>query len=80
VFANRNGQNQDSSYKPKMTFQKRERLFRIKIRNMVKTQHFYWFIIILVFLNTFCLAIEHYNQPDWLTSFLSKTKFLSFFF
>lgn len=72
AFANRNGQNQNPNHKPKLTFRKRERLFRIKIRNMVRTQGFYWFIIILVFLNTFCVAIEHYNQPDWLTNFLSK--------
>lgn len=39
---------------------------------MVKSQSFYWTIIILVFLNTFCVAIEHNNQPEWLTRFLSK--------
>ena len=39
---------------------------------MVKTQAFYWFVIVLVFLNTACVAVEHYGQPDWLTLFLCK--------
>ncbi len=51
-------------------------LFRFKLRRMVKSQIFYWFVIVLVFLNTICVAVEHYNQPNWLTDFLCK--FLSF--
>ena len=42
------------------------------IRSVVKQQWFYWFVIILVFLNTCCVAVEHYNQPNWLTQFLGK--------
>ncbi len=30
------------------------------------------FVILLVFLNTCCVAVEHYNQPQWLTEFLGK--------
>jgi voltage-dependent calcium channel L type alpha-1D len=29
----------------------------------------FWFIIILVFLNTCVLATEHYRQPEWLDHF-----------
>lgn len=45
---------------------------RFKIRHTVKQQWFYWFVIVLVFFNTVCVAVEHYNQPPWLTEFLCK--------
>ena len=45
---------------------------RIKIRRMCKQQWWFWLVIILVFLNTCTVAVEHYNQPDWLTDFLCK--------
>ena len=48
-------------------------LFRFFVRGMVKTQWFYWFVIILVFLNTLCVAVEHYHQPKWLSEFLCKS-------
>ena len=38
----------------------------------IKQQWFYWSVIILVFLNTMCVAVEHYAQPDWLSDFLRK--------
>ena len=37
---------------------------------MVKQQSFYWAVILLVFFNTCCVAVEHYDQPDWLSEFL----------
>lgn len=43
---------------------------RFAVRRLVKTQAFYWIVIVLVFLNTVCVAVEHYGQPQWLTSFL----------
>jgi hypothetical protein len=55
---------------------------------MVKSQAFYWIVIILVLLNTVVLASEYYGQPEWLThtqgivfrSFINRTNpFLSFF-
>jgi len=52
-------------------------LNRFKIRHTVKQQWFYWFVIVLVFFNTITVAVEHYNQPPWLTEFLCK---FSFFF
>ena len=44
----------------------------MKITRIVDTykQVFYWVVIVLVFLNTCCVAVEHYNQPHWLTHFL----------
>ena len=33
----------------------------------------FWFIIILVLLNTCVLATEHYNQPEWLEHFQEIT-------
>lgn len=43
------------------------RIIRRRSRTIVKSQSFYWLVIVLVFLNTLSLATEHYNQPDWLT-------------
>jgi len=50
-------------------FWKKEKLLRYWIRRTVKKQWFYWFVIALVFLNTACVASEHYMQPLWLTDF-----------
>ncbi|XP_022239678.1 voltage-dependent calcium channel type A subunit alpha-1-like isoform X4 [Limulus polyphemus] len=58
------------------TFWRAEKRFRFFIRHLVKTQVFYWVVIALVFLNTVCVAIEHYNQPKWLTVFLYWTEFV----
>ena len=43
-----------------------------------QTPAWFWFVIVLVFLNTCTVAVEHYNQPLWLTEFLCKT-LLTFF-
>ncbi|XP_015123750.1 muscle calcium channel subunit alpha-1 [Diachasma alloeum] len=42
-------------------------------RRAVKSQVFYWLIIVLVFLNTAVLATEHFRQPDWLDWFQEYT-------
>jgi len=55
-----------------LQFWRAEKRFRFWIRNSVKSQQFYWFVIVLVFFNTVCVAVEHYNQPQWLTDFLCK--------
>ncbi|XP_064108487.1 voltage-dependent calcium channel type A subunit alpha-1-like isoform X4 [Macrobrachium nipponense] len=57
-------------------FWKAEKRLRFGIRRTVKQQWFYWFVIILVFLNTACVAAEHYNQPEWLTHFLYYAEFI----
>ncbi|PFX17210.1 Voltage-dependent calcium channel type D subunit alpha-1 [Stylophora pistillata] len=43
---------------------------RRELRKAVKTQAFYWIVIVVVFLNSLTLALEHYDQPDFLTKFL----------
>lgn len=50
------------------------RRLRRACRKAVKSQAFYWLIIVLVFLNTVVLATEHYNQPHWLDDFQGKTE------
>lgn len=52
-----------------------EKKIRFMIRKTIKKQWFYWFVIVLVFLNTFAVAVEHYNQPRWLSEFLHITEF-----
>lgn len=53
----------------KKEFERINRRMRRACRKAVKSQAFYWLIIILVFLNTGVLATEHYEQPDWLDEF-----------
>lgn len=61
---------QESWFKrKKKDFEKSNRKMRRVCRKAVKSQTFYWLIIILVFLNTGVLASEHYNQPHWLDDF-----------
>ncbi|CAH1784487.1 unnamed protein product [Owenia fusiformis] len=38
-------------------------------RRLVKSQAFYWLVIVLVFLNTGVLTSEHYGQEPWLETF-----------
>ncbi|TNN10238.1 Voltage-dependent L-type calcium channel subunit alpha-1C isoform 1 [Schistosoma japonicum] len=42
---------------------------RRSCRRLVKSQTFYWIVIVLVFLNTGVLTSEHYGQPPWLDDF-----------
>ncbi|XP_069119459.1 voltage-dependent calcium channel type A subunit alpha-1-like isoform X4 [Argopecten irradians] len=63
------------------SFWRAEKRFRISTRHLVKSQPFYWSVIVLVFLNTVCTASEHYGQAEWHTHFLYVTEFvfLAFF-
>lgn len=45
-------------------------MFRFFIRRMVKAQSFYWVVLCVVALNTLCVAMVHYNQPQRLTTAL----------
>lgn len=45
---------------------------RRSCRRLVKSQTFYWIVIVLVFLNTGVLTSEHYGQPPWLDDFQGK--------
>ena len=53
-------------------FWRGEKRFRQATRRMIKTQFFYWMVILLVFLNTACVSIEHYGQERWLTDLFCK--------
>ncbi|KAJ9592911.1 hypothetical protein L9F63_015416, partial [Diploptera punctata] len=59
-----------------LQFWRAEKRLRFWIRHTVKTQGFYWFVIVLVFFNTMCTAVEHYGQPEWLTNFLYIAEFV----
>ncbi|UJR27700.1 hypothetical protein I4U23_008977 [Adineta vaga] len=53
-----------------------QRVIKSKIRILVKTQAFYWTVIVFVFLNTACVAIEHDRQNQFLTDFLYYAEFV----
>ncbi|XP_022652390.1 voltage-dependent calcium channel type A subunit alpha-1-like isoform X3 [Varroa destructor] len=57
-------------------FGRAEKRFRFMIRRVVKTQPFYWTVIVLVFLNTACVAVEHHKQPEWLETFLKYAEYV----
>ncbi|KAJ8923541.1 hypothetical protein NQ315_010119 [Exocentrus adspersus] len=59
--------------KRRKDFERVNRRMRRACRKAVKSQTFYWLIIILVFLNTGVLATEHYQQPPWLDNFQEYT-------
>ncbi|KAK3519972.1 hypothetical protein QTP70_009637 [Hemibagrus guttatus] len=58
------------------SFRKKERRLRFFIRHIVKTQAFYWSVLCLVGLNTLCVAVVHYDQPDLLSDFLYFAEFI----
>uniref|UniRef100_A0AAY4EK69 Voltage-dependent N-type calcium channel subunit alpha n=1 Tax=Denticeps clupeoides TaxID=299321 RepID=A0AAY4EK69_9TELE len=72
----KSSKNESSSY-----FRRKEKRIRFFIRRMVKSQSFYWTVLCLVGLNTLCVAIVHYNQPEWLTYalYLAEFVFLALF-
>uniref|UniRef100_A0A3P8RYW6 Calcium voltage-gated channel subunit alpha1 E n=1 Tax=Amphiprion percula TaxID=161767 RepID=A0A3P8RYW6_AMPPE len=61
---------------PAAYLRRKERMLRISIRRMVKTDTFYLMVLSLVALNTICVAIVHHNQPNWLTIFLYYAEFV----
>uniref|UniRef100_A0A672Z7R2 Voltage-dependent N-type calcium channel subunit alpha-1B n=1 Tax=Sphaeramia orbicularis TaxID=375764 RepID=A0A672Z7R2_9TELE len=65
------GKMDSSSY-----FRRKEKRIRFFIRRMVKAQSFYWIVLCLVGLNTMCVAIVHYDQPEWLTRALYTAEFV----
>lgn len=66
---------QESWYKQKKKSMDRiNRRMRRGCRKAVKSQAFYWLIIVLVFLNTCVLATEYYRQPLWLDDFQGKVQ------
>nr|XP_055055266.1 probable voltage-dependent N-type calcium channel subunit alpha-1B isoform X3 [Misgurnus anguillicaudatus] len=67
----KSSKNESSSY-----FRRKEKRFRFFIRRMVKAQSFYWTVLCIVGLNTLCVAIVHYDQPEWLTYALYLAEFV----
>uniref|UniRef100_A0A8D0L3M7 Voltage-dependent N-type calcium channel subunit alpha n=1 Tax=Sphenodon punctatus TaxID=8508 RepID=A0A8D0L3M7_SPHPU len=67
----KSGKNESSSY-----FRRKEKMFRFFIRRMVKAQSFYWIVLCVVALNTLCVAIVHYDQPEGLTTALYFAEFV----
>uniref|UniRef100_A0A8C5T4X8 Voltage-dependent N-type calcium channel subunit alpha-1B n=1 Tax=Laticauda laticaudata TaxID=8630 RepID=A0A8C5T4X8_LATLA len=67
----KSGKNESSSY-----FRRKEKMFRFFIRRMVKAQSFYWIVLCVVALNTMCVAIVHYDQPEGLTTTLYFAEFV----
>ncbi|KAM4557573.1 voltage-dependent R-type calcium channel subunit alpha-1E isoform 4-T4 [Fundulus diaphanus] len=61
---------------PAAYLRRKERMLRISIRRMVKTDTFYLMVLSLVALNTICVAIVHHDQPDWLTIVLYYAEFV----
>uniref|UniRef100_A0A8C5R7X2 Voltage-dependent R-type calcium channel subunit alpha n=1 Tax=Leptobrachium leishanense TaxID=445787 RepID=A0A8C5R7X2_9ANUR len=57
-------------------FRHKERLLRISIRHMIKSQVFYWMVLTVVALNTACVAVVHHNQATWLSNILYYAEFL----
>lgn len=52
---------------------KQNRKCRARAVMFVKSDFFYWLIIVLVFLNTAVLTSEHYGQEKWLDDFQSAS-------
>ncbi|XP_026090474.1 voltage-dependent N-type calcium channel subunit alpha-1B isoform X7 [Carassius auratus] len=67
----KSSKNDSSSY-----FRRKEKRIRFFIRRMVKAQSFYWIVLCLVGLNTMCVAMVHYDQPEWLTRALYLAEFV----
>uniref|UniRef100_A0A6I8QVB7 Voltage-dependent R-type calcium channel subunit alpha n=1 Tax=Xenopus tropicalis TaxID=8364 RepID=A0A6I8QVB7_XENTR len=57
-------------------FRHKEKLLRVSVRHMIKSQVFYWMVLGVVALNTFCVAIVHHNQTLWLSNVLYYAEFL----
>uniref|UniRef100_A0A8C6F9D7 Voltage-dependent N-type calcium channel subunit alpha n=1 Tax=Monodon monoceros TaxID=40151 RepID=A0A8C6F9D7_MONMO len=67
----KSGKTESSSY-----FRRKEKMFRFFIRRLVKAQSFYWVVLCVVALNTLCVAMVHYNQPQRLTTALYFAEFV----
>ena len=53
----------------KRRFLHKNHLARRRIHKTVKSQFFYWLVIVLVLLNTLVLASEFHRQPKWMDDF-----------
>ncbi|TDH14506.1 hypothetical protein EPR50_G00044680 [Perca flavescens] len=62
------GKTQDTEYNGCKLARKWNRWLRRKCRVYVKSKLFYWWVIMLVFLNTLAIATEHHKQSQSLTN------------
>ncbi|KAK0065729.1 voltage-dependent non-L-type calcium channel alpha-1 subunit isoform A [Biomphalaria pfeifferi] len=75
TYNGKNAKKRKSSSK-RTAFWQAEKKLRFLLRHMIKSQGFYWTVIVLVFLNTITVASEHYNQPYWYSQFLYYSEFV----
>ena len=61
-------------------FTHQNNIIRGKVHKFVKSQAFYWLVIVLVFLNTLILASEYHGQPKWMDKFQCNFFFFFTFF
>ncbi|XP_047135700.1 voltage-dependent calcium channel type A subunit alpha-1 isoform X1 [Hydra vulgaris] len=63
------------------TFQLTIKHLRLKVRNIIKNEIFFWFVIAVVFVNTGVMATYHYKEPKWLddTHKIAEKVFISIF-
>ena len=73
---NRNVLTKKSSAPPDQNYNSRLKLFikklRVKLRQMIKHEYFFWLVISMVAINTIIMATKHYEQPAWLTDVQGK--------
>ena len=41
---------------------------RVKMKQTVKHEYFFWLVISMVAINTLIMATKHYQQPIWLSN------------
>ena len=74
---NSNGLSKKNSNPQEQNYNSRFKLFikklRVKLRQIVKHEYFFWLVISMVAINTIIMATRHYKQPAWLTNVQSKT-------
>ena len=51
-----------------------------KVHKLIKSQFFYWLIIVLVFLNTIITAVEFHKQPKFMDDFQCNGSFIAKYF
>nr|XP_047135702.1 voltage-dependent R-type calcium channel subunit alpha-1E isoform X2 [Hydra vulgaris] len=81
VLSSLNLQLHIKSYHSKSVISFHIKHLRLKLRNFIKRNIFFWFVVAMVSINTFILATYHYKQPIWLTDIqkLAEKIFTVFF-
>ena len=72
-FSRRFRLQQDMDQTSKLSsFHLRIKHLQLKARNLVKHEVFFWFVLLIVFLNTFVMSTYHYRAQKWLADLQSK--------